>query len=42
MSRYYYQEGRIIERLQHDKDIEEALRLLENLEEYQSILKVNE
>lgn len=42
VSRYYYQEGRIIERLQHDKDIEEALRLLENLEEYQSILKVNE
>ena len=42
VSRYYYQEGRIIERLQHDKDIEEALRLLDNLEEYQSILKVNE
>ena len=42
VSRYYYQEGRIIERLQHDKDIEEALRLLDNLEEYQSILKFNE
>jgi carboxyl-terminal processing protease len=42
VSRYYYQEGRIIERLQHDRDIEEALRLLDNLEEYQSILKVNE
>ena len=42
VSRYYYQEGRIIERLQHDKDIEEALRLLDNLEEYHSILKVNE
>tara|TARA_B110000091_G_scaffold71659_1_gene79056 strand:+ start:414 stop:2075 length:1662 start_codon:yes stop_codon:yes gene_type:complete len=42
VSRYYYQEGRIIERLQHDKDIEEALRLLDNLEEYQSILMENE
>ena len=42
VSRYYYQEGRIIERLQHDKDIKEALRLLDNLEEYQSILKFNE
>ena len=42
VSRYYYQEGRIIERLQHDKDIEESLRLLENLDEYESILKVDE
>ena len=42
VSRYYYQEGRIIERLQHDKDIEESLRLLENLDEYESILKLDE
>ena len=42
VSRYYYQEGRIIERLQHDKDIEESLRLLENLDEYESILKMDE
>ena len=42
VSRYYYQEGRIIERLQHDKDIEESLILLENLDEYESILKVDE
>ena len=27
VSRYYYQEGRIIDRLKHDKDIDEALRL---------------
>ena len=39
ISRYYFQEGRIKERLKYDKDIEEALRLLENLQEYYSILK---
>ena len=30
VSRYYYQEGRIKE-LKYDKDIEEILRLIENL-----------
>ena len=42
VSRYYYQEGRILERLKHDKDVDEALRLLQNMEEYHSILKTNE
>ena len=42
ISRYYYQEGRIKERLKHDKDIEEALRLIDNLEEYNSILSIDE
>ncbi|MBT4479121.1 MAG: S41 family peptidase, partial [Flavobacteriales bacterium] len=31
VSRYYYQEGRIIDRLKHDKDIDEALRLFKNM-----------
>ena len=42
ISRYYYQQGRIQERLKHDKDIEEALRLIKNLEEYNSILRIDE
>ena len=42
ISRYYYQEGRIKERLKNDKDIEEALRLLKNLDEYNSILRIDE
>ena len=42
VSRYYYQEGRIIDRLKHDKDIDEALRLFKNMEEYHSLLKTNE
>ena len=42
VSRYYYQEGRIKERLKYDKDIEEALRLFENLEKYNSILRIDE
>tara|TARA_B100000674_G_scaffold57015_1_gene39715 strand:- start:21178 stop:22839 length:1662 start_codon:yes stop_codon:yes gene_type:complete len=42
ISRYYFQEGRIKERLKYDKDIEEALRLLENLQEYYSILGFDE
>ena len=41
VSRYYYQEGRIIDRLKHDKDIDEALRLFKNMEEYHSLLKPN-
>jgi len=41
VSRYYYQEGRIVEKLKHDKDIDEALRLFENIEEYYSVLKKN-
>ena len=42
VSRYYFQEGRIIERLKTDKDIDEALHLLNNLEEYNSILQLDE
>jgi len=42
VSRYYYQEGRIINRLKHDKDIDESIRLFDNMEEYNSILKINE
>ena len=42
VSRYYYQKGRIIERLKHDNAVDEALRLLSNLDEYNSILKINE
>ncbi len=42
VSRYYYQEGRIIDRLKHDKDIDEALRLFKNMDEYHSLLKTNE
>ena len=42
VSRYYYQEGRIIERLKHDKDIDAALKLFNNIEEYNSILRIDE
>ena len=42
ISRYYYQEGRIKEGLKYDKDVEEALRLIENLQEYNSILRIDE
>ena len=42
VSRYYYQEGRIVDRLKHDKDIDEALRLFKNMGEYYSLLKTNE
>ena len=42
VSRYYYQEGRIKQRLKYDKDIDEALRLIENLEKYNSILMIDE
>ena len=40
VSRYYYQEGRIIEKLKHDIHISEALRLFENIEEYYSVLSL--
>lgn len=42
VSRYYYQEGRIIERLKHDKDIDEALKIFNNIEQYNSILRIDE
>ena len=42
VSRYYYQEGRIIDRLKYDRDISEALRLFKNMDEYHSLLKTNE
>ena len=42
ISRYYYQEGRIRERLKYDKDIDESLRLFNNLSEYNDILKLND
>ena len=42
VSRYYYQKGRMIDRLKYDQDIDEALRLFQNIDEYYSILKINE
>ena len=42
ISRYYYQEGRIIDGLKYDKDIDESLRLFKNMDEYYSLLKTNE
>ena len=42
VSRYYYQEGRIIERLKHDKDIDAALKIFNNIEDYNEILRVDE
>jgi len=41
VSRYYYQEGRIIDELKHDKDIDEALRLFKNMNEYHYLLNPN-
>ena len=40
VSRYYFQEGRIIEKLKHDIHISEALRLFENIAEYYSVLSL--
>lgn len=40
VSRYYYQEGRIKERLKYDVDIKEALKLFQNIEEYKNILRL--
>ena len=42
VSRYYYQEGRIKERLKYDVDIMEALKLFQNIEEYKNILRLEE
>ena len=42
VSRYYYQEGRIKERLKYDVDIKEALKLFQNIEEYKTILGLGE
>ena len=42
VSRYYYQEGRIKERLKYDVDIKEALKLFQNIEEYKNILRLEE
>ena len=42
VSRYYYQEGRIKESIKHDVDIKEALKLLQNIEEYKTILGLGE
>ena len=42
VSRYYYQKGRIIERLKHDKDIDAALKIFNNIEDYNEILRVDE
>lgn len=41
VSRYYYQEGRIISSLTDDREVKEALRLLNNTNEYRSILNDN-
>ncbi|WP_157976968.1 S41 family peptidase [Taibaiella helva] len=41
VSRYYYQRGRVINKLKRDdKDLKKALQLLSNSKEYQSVLKV--
>ena len=40
VSRYFYQKGRIIERLKDDKDILEAIRLFNNIEDYNNVLNV--
>jgi carboxyl-terminal processing protease len=37
-SRYYYQKGRIIANLQFDEDVQEAIKILLNQEQYNSIL----
>ena len=37
-SRYYYQKGRIIANLQFDEDVQEAIKILSNQEQYNSIL----
>ena len=42
VSRYYYQEGRIKERIKYDVDINEALKLFQNIEEYKNILRLEE
>ena len=42
VSRYYYQEGRIIQSLKNDKYVEEALRIFNNLDEYDKILNLND
>ena len=41
VSRYFYQKGRIIERLKDDKDIFEAIRLFDNIEDYNNLLNVH-
>ena len=41
VSRYHYQEGRIIDRLKNDKEIDEALRLFQNINEYHYLLNPN-
>jgi carboxyl-terminal processing protease len=38
ISRYYYQEGRILNAFQTDEDIEKALEILDNQEQYKKIL----
>jgi len=39
VSRYYYQKGRIISRLNEDKEITKAIELINNTELYQSLLQ---
>jgi len=39
VSRYYYQKGRVENNLIHDEDVKEAVRILLNMNEYESILK---
>ena len=42
VSRYYYQKGRIIANLQFDNEVKEAIRVLNNSSQYNSILAGNE
>jgi carboxyl-terminal processing protease len=41
VKRYYYQRGSIIEQLKDDNDLREALKVLNNPEEYNSILSAS-
>lgn len=38
ISRYYYQKGRIIEKLKHDPYVDKAIEIVSNIEEYNKIL----
>lgn len=40
VSRYYYMRGRIANSLQHDRELDRAVSLLEKAEEYKTVLKV--
>ena len=39
VSRYYFEEGKIIQQLENDSEVSKAISLLKNKSEYESILK---